>query len=184
MITKPLQILNASAGSGKTYNLVQKYLKLILSNSGDKSFSAVMAMTFTNKAAFEMKQRILDALDEISSVDFIEGKRREKGLHKITQLKSELNISEPEIILRAKNTLKQILHQFEDFHVMTIDKFNLRLIRSFSKELDLPIDSKIVLNEDEVLNEIIEKLMDSIDETGNTISSLIINYSKEKLEDE
>ncbi len=184
MITKPLQILNASAGSGKTYNLVQKYLKLILSNSGDKSFSNVMAMTFTNKAAFEMKQRILDALDEISSVDNIEGKRREKGLQKIKQLKSELNISEPEIILRAKNTLKQILHQFEDFHVMTIDKFNLRLIRSFSKELDLPIDSKIVLNEDEVLNEIIEKLMDSIDETDNMISSLIINYSKEKLEDE
>ena len=181
---KPLEVLNASAGSGKTYNLVQKYLKLILSNSGDKNFSSVMAMTFTNKAAFEMKQRILDALDEISSVENTNGKRREKGVQKIEQLKLELKVSENEVIDRAKNTLKQILHQFEDFHVMTIDKFNLRLIRSFSKELDLPIDSKIVLNEDEVLNEIIEKLMDSIDETGNNISSLIINYSKEKLEDE
>ncbi len=183
-LIKPFQILNASAGSGKTYSLVQKYLKLILSNSEDKSFSSVMAMTFTNKAAFEMKQRILDALDEISSVEKITGKRREKGLQKINQLAVELNISEAEIITRANYTLKQILHQFEDFHVMTIDKFNLRLIRSFSKELDLPIDSKIVLNEDEVLSEIIEKLLDSIDETENNISLLVINYSKEKLDDE
>jgi ATP-dependent exoDNAse (exonuclease V) beta subunit len=183
--SKPLKIVNASAGSGKTYNLVQKYLKLILSQSGDKSFSAVMAMTFTNKAAFEMKQRILDALDEIASVNSIDGKRKAKALQKIDQLTIELNCSQNEVINRAINTLKQILHQFEDFHVMTIDKFNLRLIRSFSKELDLPIDSKIVLNEDEVLNEIIEKLMDSIDEkSNNNISNLIINYSKEKLDEE
>ncbi len=183
--SKPLKILNASAGSGKTYNLVQKYLKLILSHSGDKNFSSVMAMTFTNKAAFEMKQRILDALDEIASLNSIEGKRKSKALQKIEHLKKELNCSQNEVVDRATNTLKQILHQFEDFHVMTIDKFNLRLIRSFSKELDLPIDSKIVLNEDEVLNEIIEKLMDSIDEkSNNTISNLIINYSKEKLEEE
>lgn len=183
--TKPLEVLNASAGSGKTYSLVQKYLKLILSNATDKSFSAVMAMTFTNKAAFEMKQRIIDALDEIASVEQETEKRKQKGLQKIDNLKNELGISSKEVIARAKDTLKQILHQFEDFHVMTIDKFNLRLIRSFSKELDLPIDSKIVLNEDEVLSEIIEKLMDSIDDTTNSaISSLIINYSKEKLEDE
>jgi ATP-dependent exoDNAse (exonuclease V) beta subunit len=182
---KPLEVLNASAGSGKTYSLVQKYLKLILSHVTDKSFSHVMAMTFTNKAAFEMKQRILDALDEISSIEILTGKRKEKGTDKIAQLSNELHISEKEVVERAKLTLKQILHQFEDFHVMTIDKFNLRLIRSFSKELDLPIDSKIVLNEDEVLSEIIEKLMDSIDAVGNNaISSLIINYSKEKLEDE
>ena len=182
---KPLEVLNASAGSGKTYSLVQKYLKLILSHVSDKSFSHVMAMTFTNKAAFEMKQRILDALDEISSIEILSGKRKEKGMDKIAQLSNELAISENEVVERAKLTLKQILHQFEDFHVMTIDKFNLRLIRSFSKELDLPIDSKIVLNEDEVLSEIIEKLMDSIDAAGNNaISSLIINYSKEKLEEE
>lgn len=182
---KPLEVLNASAGSGKTYSLVQKYLKLILSNVSDKSFSHVMAMTFTNKAAFEMKQRILDALDEISTIEILTGKRKEKGKEKIVQLSHELHISEKEVIERAKSTLKQILHQFEDFHVMTIDKFNLRLIRSFSKELDLPIDSKIVLNEDEVLSEIIEKLMDSIDASGNNaIATLIINYSKDKLEEE
>ena len=91
---KPLEVLNASAGSGKTYSLVQKYLKLILSHVSDKSFSHVMAMTFTNKAAFEMKQRILDALDEISSIEIITGKRKEKGTEKIVQLSNELHISE------------------------------------------------------------------------------------------
>jgi len=182
---KPLVVLNASAGSGKTYSLVQMYLKLILSQVAEKSFTQVMAMTFTNKAAFEMKQRILDALDEISSVEKLTDKPKAKAIEKITQLSEELQITPKEVVVRSNTVLKQILHQFEDFHVMTIDKFNLRLIRSFSKELDLPIDSKIVLNEDEVLSEIIEKLMDSIDASGNNvISSLIINYSKGKLDEE
>jgi ATP-dependent exoDNAse (exonuclease V) beta subunit len=61
---KPLQIFNASAGSGKTYNLVKTYLRLILGNERSPStFAHIMAMTFTNKAALEMKTRIISFFD-------------------------------------------------------------------------------------------------------------------------
>ncbi len=132
---KPLEVLNASAGSGKTYSLVQKYLKLILSHVSDKSFSHVMAMTFTNKAAFEMKQRILDALDEISSVEIEVGKRREKGIMKIAQLSKELNVAEKEIIevfalayMRGMNIDNSILI-FEEAQNATPNQMKLLLTR-------------------------------------------------------
>jgi ATP-dependent exoDNAse (exonuclease V) beta subunit len=183
---KPLKIFKASAGSGKTYKLVQTYLKLILKDSSNLSyFSSVMAMTFTNKAAFEMKHRIIAALNDISNFDKLDEDLRSKTKLKISELQRDLACTEKEVIDRANKTLKNLLHRYEEFHVMTIDKFNLRLIRAFAKELDLPVDSKIVLNEDEVLSEIIEKLMDGLDESiSNAITKLIITYAKEKLQEE
>lgn len=57
---RPLLVLNASAGSGKTYNLVRNYLVLLLKESAEKAdLGQIVAMTFTNKAAYEMKTRII-----------------------------------------------------------------------------------------------------------------------------
>src|SRR5690554_2179 len=61
---QPLTIYSASAGSGKTFSLVQNYLKLTLGdNVSAKNFGKILAMTFTNKAAWEMKERVIQALD-------------------------------------------------------------------------------------------------------------------------
>jgi ATP-dependent exoDNAse (exonuclease V) beta subunit len=57
---KSLLVYNASAGSGKTYTLVKEYLRIILRNKNGDNFKRVLAMTFTNKAANEMKERVLD----------------------------------------------------------------------------------------------------------------------------
>ena len=66
-IDKPLKIVNASAGSGKTYQLVTEYLLLLLKERNNlKGFSNIIAMTFTNKAALEMKERIVKTLDQLS----------------------------------------------------------------------------------------------------------------------
>lgn len=66
--SKPLSVLSASAGSGKTYNLVQHYLFLTLGKKyTSDNFSKIMAMTFTNKAAWEMKDRIISALDLLAN---------------------------------------------------------------------------------------------------------------------
>ncbi len=181
-----LEVLNASAGSGKTYNLVQTYLKLLLSDDHSAgNFAQVMAMTFTNKAAFEMKERIVLALDFIANPQSQDPKNKSKALDLINVVSKNLNLKSDIVQKRAKNALKQILHQFEDFHVMTIDKFNLRLIRSFSKELNIANDFRIVLNEEEVLDEVVETLLDNIDEHAKTVlTKLVLNYSKEKLEGE
>lgn len=178
-----LEIVNASAGSGKTYNLVIKYLTLILQTEEDVAkFSQIIAMTFTNKAAYEMKERIINALSNLCSLKTSTSTKAESIAN---DLKIRLQIEEKELIRRSSIALKQILHQFEDFQIMTIDKFNLRLIRSFSKELNISSDFKIVLNEDDILSEVIEGLIDSIEENKNTdLTKLIINYSKEKLVNE
>ncbi|MFN6086285.1 MAG: UvrD-helicase domain-containing protein, partial [Fluviicola sp.] len=63
---KPLLILNASAGSGKTFNLVRYYLKLVLRTENPVPVSKILAMTFTNKASNEMKSRIMGELFKIA----------------------------------------------------------------------------------------------------------------------
>ncbi len=183
---KPLQILNASAGSGKTYNLVLTYLSLILGeNRNPSTFAHIMAMTFTNKAALEMKTRIISALDLLSNPNRKTTEETKKALSYVEDVSKELKCTKPDLQFRAKNALKQILHQYEDFNVMTIDKFNLRLIRSFSRDLDLDSDFQIILNEDEVLDQVIDQLMDGLDPILRAkFTQLVLNYSREKISDQ
>ena len=60
-----IELITASAGSGKTYTLAKKYIEILLiaylkDNSTDThEFEHVLAVTFTNKATAEMKDRIL-----------------------------------------------------------------------------------------------------------------------------
>ena len=61
-----LLVYRSSAGSGKTYTLVKTYLTLLFKIPSDYGFKQILAITFTNKAAAEMKKRVLDALDKIS----------------------------------------------------------------------------------------------------------------------
>lgn len=63
-----LKIYKSSAGSGKTYTLVREYLRLAFRDP-QKSYRAILAITFTNKAAAEMKSRIIEALEGISKLD-------------------------------------------------------------------------------------------------------------------
>jgi ATP-dependent exoDNAse (exonuclease V) beta subunit len=181
-----LIVLNASAGSGKTYNLVLTYLKLILDSTKDQNaFSEVMAMTFTNKAAFEMKDRIISYLHSLSILNNLEKDKYEKTVSICRELATQLKIDIPTVIKRSEKALKSILHHFEDFNVVTIDKFNLRLIRSFSKELNISGDFKIVLNEEEVLDNVVENLLDSLDSQAQVqLTNLVLNYSREKLNEE
>lgn len=187
---KPLQILNASAGSGKTFNLVLTYLKLILSDPQtdemDKNyqdpFGQIMAMTFTNKAALEMKTRIIEALDILAFPLHGDEKKQGKNQDYARLVSAHLGMDLEKLEKRAQIMLKRILHRYEDFHVMTIDKFNLRLIRSFSKDLDLPNDFQIIIHEDEILDQVIDTTLDNLDEKNQReLTKLVLTYSREML---
>jgi len=58
LTTSNFRIYNASAGSGKTFKLAERYLNLLLSSPKNTSFQNILAITFTNKAVGEMKSRI------------------------------------------------------------------------------------------------------------------------------
>ena len=66
-------VYKSSAGSGKTYTLVKEYLKIVLGDKEDNRYKNILAITFTNKAATEMKERVIDALTVISSNQKPEG---------------------------------------------------------------------------------------------------------------
>ncbi|RZK78291.1 MAG: hypothetical protein EOO92_11420, partial [Pedobacter sp.] len=67
MPQQPLKILQASAGSGKTFSLTAHYLTLLL--SGENKYREILAVTFTNKATEEMKSRILEVLEGLAKGD-------------------------------------------------------------------------------------------------------------------
>lgn len=178
---KSLKILNASAGSGKTYNLVKEYIKLLIEDpTQTKRFNQIIAMTFTNIAALEMKTRIVASLDILSNPKQFPKKAEELS----ASISEETGISQEDIYKRSATVMKQMLHSYEDFSVMTIDKFNLRLIRSFSRDLDLPADFEVVLNEDQVIEQVVDLLLSSLGtEEMKEFTQTVFNYSKENLEE-
>lgn len=181
-LNKPLQIVSASAGSGKTFNLVLTYLRLILKEEEvASSFSSIIAMTFTNKAASEMKYRIIDALNVLANTN-LENPKDEDYLEFISK---EFKTDQKIIQERAKKVLKQILHQYENFNVLTIDKFNLRLIRSFSRDLNINNDFQTTTNEKDVLSQLVDQLFSEINqENFENLTKITLKYAKENMEDE
>lgn len=177
---KPLTIYSASAGSGKTFSLVQNYLKLTLGdNVSQKNFGKILAMTFTNKAAWEMKERVIQALDWLAYPErkTASENKKAKMLMSATQTTTGL---QPQVIQeRSQRVLSEILHNYEDFNILTIDKFSLRLIRTFSRDLDLQEDFEVTLDQDILLEQVIDELMSKLGKPEEeTVTNLAINYAK------
>ena len=177
----PLSILNASAGSGKTHQLVLEYLSILLGDHVAKQkYKSIVAMTFTNKAAMEMKTRIIDTLDGIVHFDG----SQEKIKSMINPLLELCKIDLTKLQGRCAKALGEILHGYEDFHVSTIDKFNLRLIRSFSRDLGIPSDFEVILNEQQIIEEVVELLMSKLGQAGSEhLTKLITSYAKTNLDE-
>jgi ATP-dependent exoDNAse (exonuclease V) beta subunit len=176
---KPLLVLNASAGSGKTYNLVRNYLVLLLKDSDSRAEPGqVIAMTFTNKAAYEMKTRIIRDLSRLANPG-------EKDASYVAEIALLTGLEPEKLQKSAQSTLKKMLHRYEDFNVMTLDKFNLRLIRSFSRDLNLPENFEIAMDEQMVLEKAVDELLSKVDEREKTrIYNLAVSYARTNLDEE
>ena len=178
---KSLKVLNASAGSGKTHQLVLEYLTILLgADFSVPKYKSIVAMTFTNKAALEMKNRIISTLEGIINYDGTNSKIS----HMLKGLIDNIGVNQSLIQQRAQKALGQILHGYEDFHVSTIDKFNLRLIRSFSKDLDIPGDFEVVLNEKQIIEDVVDMLMSKLGQaTNEDLTKLMTLYARTNLEE-
>lgn len=149
----PLVIYKSSAGSGKTTTLVNEYLKITLNNPSD--FRHVLAITFTNKAANEMKERILSALEDI-----IAGNAWLKGEY--LPLRSNLKLEENELRNRASRLQYLILHHYDEFSVSTIDSFVHRIIRTFANDVKLPQNFEVVIDSEEIVPDIVNELFQKV----------------------
>lgn len=160
-MTKPYIAINASAGSGKTYTLVQRILMICLSKPHQPdAIRHILALTFTNKAANEMKERILSWLGKFVSENYascselldIQKKFRQQGQH----------IPIEELHRRAQLVLDYILHHYSTINIATIDKFNTRLVRSFSYELGLAQNFNLEIQPEPFLMEAVDQMLDKI----------------------
>lgn len=167
-------IYNASAGSGKTFTLVKEYLKIILASEKNRGFHQILAVTFTNKAVNEMKQRILDSLAEMSVF-----KDPEETSDMENSLAAELGLERKTLQRRSKDLLQKILHNYAFFDVSTIDKFTHRVIRSFAKDLKISQKFEVILDTDRLLDEAIDNLLAKSGE-NQELTSAIIAFAIEK----
>lgn len=173
-------VINASAGSGKTYALVQRLLMICLRYPNQQqSIRNILALTFTNKAANEMKERILTWLGNFSSDDFAENGDL-KNIQKAFE-EEGIKITIDELHLRAKKLLDYVLHNYSTLNIGTIDRFNSRLVRSFSYELGLAKNFNLEIEAEPFLIEAVDKMLDQIGE-NEVISESFMDYVDYSLE--
>ena len=168
------QVYNASAGSGKTFTLVKEYLKILLTSSNTYKFQQILAVTFTNKAAAEMKERVIENLHAFSN------KQKNDMLLVICD---EANLTEETIFKRSHFILNAILQNYSAFSITTIDSFTHKLIRTFAYDLQLPINFEVEMDAVSLLNEAVDVVISKIGE-HKELTDLLVSYSIQKLDND
>jgi ATP-dependent exoDNAse (exonuclease V) beta subunit len=174
-LSQALHIYKSSAGSGKTFTLVLTYVSLLLESKDLHKFKKILAVTFTNKAANEMKERVIEALEQLQN-------QTDKGFTNVyvkkTGMSSEL------IKAKAKQLLSIILHNYGEFNILTIDKFVHRIIRSFARELGMTSNFELETDIDGFFQRSIDTLLADLGH-DDELTSTLIKYSQNLiLEDE
>ncbi|MGV8879856.1 MAG: UvrD-helicase domain-containing protein [Sphingobacteriaceae bacterium] len=171
---KPLKILQASAGSGKTYSLTAHYLTLLFASPN--KYREILAVTFTNKATEEMKSRILSVLKGLAVGESEMSSFREI----ILQAHPQLTVGQLKIDAHA--IYRRILHDYSRFAINTIDGFVQRVIRGFAFELGLDAGYKLEMNTEKVKQELADKLNAQLDQNPELLQ-WIINLALDRIRD-
>ncbi|MGA1225788.1 MAG: UvrD-helicase domain-containing protein [Tamlana sp.] len=176
--TSPFLIYNASAGSGKTYTLVKAYLKILLASNNLFAFKNILAITFTNKAVAEMKNRIIETLKQFSDEAILENPNS-----MFNDIAEELKIEPENLQVKAKKLLDTIIHNYAAFDISTIDGFTHKLIRTFAHDLKLPLNFEVELDENTLLNEAVDSLIAKAG-TDKELTNVLVDFAIEKADDD
>ncbi len=174
----PFKIYDASAGSGKTFTLVSRYLSILLTEKRLDAYQNILAITFMNKAVAEMKSRIIDSLRA-----FAETNSATKPSPLFKQIQTQTGLGAKEIQQKSKKILEQILHNYAGFEVSTIDGFTHRLLRTFAKDLDIPTNFEVEMDQDTILTEAVDRVIAKAGK-NKIITRALINFVIEKTDDD
>ena len=169
-----LQVYKASAGSGKTFTLAVEYIKHLIRNP--YAYRHILAVTFTNKATTEMKERILGQLYGIHTHD----PQSEAYLNKLID---ELQLPEDEIRMKAGKALSLMIHDYNHFRVETIDSFFQSVMRNLARELELGANLNIELDNTTALSEAVDSMIEKLDRHSPVLYQLL-DYIEERIEDD
>lgn len=171
-----LWVYRAAAGSGKTFTLVREYLRLALGARDVDGFRHILAITFTNKAASEMKLRVLQALSEFAGKS-----HSQRFAVMFTQLQESLQLDEAALRNRSEQVLTAMLHRYQQLSIGTIDSFVARLARQFASELLLDQQFEVVLDTQLLLAQTVERLLEKL---GNdaVLTEILTDLAFEQME--
>ena len=174
MVTTPLTVYKASAGSGKTFRLAVEYIKLVVRDP--QSYRHILAVTFTNKATEEMKMRILSQLYGL-------WKQLPDSQTYMNCVCEELQ-AEPAFVSRqAGQALTNLLHNYNYFRVETIDTFFQSVLRNLARELDLTANLRIGLNDTQVEEVAVDQLIEDL-QTTDVMLVWLLKYIMENISDD
>lgn len=163
-------VYKSGAGSGKTFTLVKEYLKLALYDEKrlQSNYKRILAITFTNKAAAEMKTRVISTLHQIASSAQV------SVLGEL--LCKELNCTAEVLKARATIVLSDMLHHYSDLSIGTIDSFTHKIVKTFAHDLKLPVNFNVELDTETFYNRVIATIFSKIGEDPY-ISELLREYA-------
>ena len=174
-----LLVYKASAGSGKTFTLAIEYIKHLIADP--RAYRHILAVTFTNKATAEMKERIVQTLYGLWKKD----PSATAYLHCLQAELPAMNLSltEEDIRIRAGRALAYMLHDYSRFRVETIDSFFQSVMRNLARELELSPNLNIELDSDKVLSDAVNSLIDGLTLTSPVLP-LLLDYIYERIADD
>jgi len=187
MINQRLIIYNASAGSGKTFQIAKRYLNKLIQTQSTHTIYKLIGITFTNKAAEEMKKRIIENLinaakGNITDVMAVVSLESENIIKNQTGIDNDANYKQ-EIIKRSRQRLTEILHYYDDFQLTTIDKLMYKIIKTFAREMHLSSDVDVILDYKEVISNLIDQLINRA-EPDSDLSNFLISFAINKIDDD
>ena len=139
-----LQLQRASAGSGKTYTLTKIYIRNFLAKKVNNRYrlrtepemravhGRILAITFTNKATNEMKQRIVTALANLAGLY----SQDDEKIDYLSDFIEEFSATKEQVQQAALLGLNILLHGYSDFQISTIDAFFQSILRTLAVETD------------------------------------------------
>lgn len=139
-----LRLIEASAGSGKTHALSRQYVEYLLSETAPhRQLSNLLAITFTNNAAREMKERILEWLKRLAL-------EPQGGM--MDEIQPRLGRDRKALSAAARAMVAAVLEHYTDFQVQTIDSFTNRLARASARELGFRPEFEITTSHSELID--------------------------------
>ena len=176
-----LLVYKASAGSGKTFTLAVEYIKLLILNP--RAYRQILAVTFTNKATAEMKERILTQLYGIWKEDPASDAYLKRIKEDLAKKPETASLSDRELRQRSGMALQYMLHDYSRFRVETIDSFFQSVMRNLARELELSPNLNIELNNAEVLSDAVDSMIEKLTPSSPVLAWLL-DYINERIADD